>query len=63
MDALIGRRLTDEESRFVHAVDGSYLDTAYARIAHDWGDALTYLERAAGLDGSRRARLREQFLT
>jgi protein-tyrosine phosphatase len=62
MDALIGRRLTDEESRFVHTVDSSYLDAAYARIEHDWGNALAYLERATGLDAGRRATLREQFV-
>jgi protein-tyrosine phosphatase len=63
MDALIGRRLTDEESRFVHAVHGAYLDATYERIARDWGDPLAYLERAAGLDASRRATLRKQFVT
>jgi protein-tyrosine phosphatase len=63
MDALIGRLLTDEESRFVHAVHGSYLDAAHAAIARDWGHPLAYLERAAGLDASRRATLREHFVT
>jgi protein-tyrosine phosphatase len=63
MDALIGRALTDEESRFVHAVHGSYLDAAYAAIAREWGDPLAYLERAAGLSAGRRATLREQFVS
>jgi protein-tyrosine phosphatase len=63
MDALIGRRLTDEESRFVHAVHRGYLDAAYARIARDWGSPLAYLERVAGVDARRRATLRQQFVT
>jgi protein-tyrosine phosphatase len=62
MKALIGRDLTAEESRYVHAVHGNYLDAAYARIARDWGGPLDYLERAAGLDAGRRATLREQLI-
>jgi protein-tyrosine phosphatase len=62
MKALIGRDLTVEESRYVHAVHGDYLDAAYARIERDWGGLLAYLESAAGVDASRRATLRKHFV-
>ena len=62
LETMLGRRLEPGEARWVHGVHRDYLAAAFATIEREWGSPEAYLERAAGLDASRRDAIRSHVL-
>jgi protein-tyrosine phosphatase len=62
LESILGRQLQPEEAVLVHGVHREFLDASFASIARHFGDTLSYLEQAAGVDASRRIALQRSLL-
>lgn len=59
---LLGRDMVPDEARLMHGVRREYLDASMEAIERGWGSLPDYLHRGLGLDETRLAQLRGQFL-
>jgi protein tyrosine/serine phosphatase len=62
VEAVAGRRASDEALRVTMGVDALYLDTAFAAIRARYGSVDAYLEQALGVDAGLKAQIRERLL-